>query len=178
MATGYTSVGLIGLALMLGPFWVLQGRRVPTSTHTRRDIGVWGAFYAIVHVATGLEVHMHGDMLNYFFYRSSDGHHAVPIRLDGFGVTNWTGLAATLLLVLLVAISNDRALRALGAKRWKALQRSTYITAVLIALHGVAFQLMDKRSAPFKVLFALVLIVVIAAQLYGRRRVSATRRLS
>ena len=175
MATGYASVALIGSALLLGPWWLSRSRRSPVSTDVRRDLGLWGAAFALLHVATGLQVHMGGDMLNYFFYRSRDGSHSLPVRLDPFGVTNWTGLAATLLLVFLVAISNDRALRGLGARRWKRWQRSTYIAAVLIALHGVVFQLMDRRAAPFIAALVMAIAVVLAFQLYGRRRTAALR---
>jgi sulfoxide reductase heme-binding subunit YedZ len=173
MATGYTSVALIGLALVLGPWWVSQGRRVPVSTDVRRDVGLWGAAFGLAHVATGLKVHMGGDMLNYFVYRARDGVHRLPIRLDPFGITNWTGLAATLLLILLVVISNDRSLRALGTARWKRLQQSTYVAAVLIGLHGLAFQYMDRRTPAFVVVFLLLMGIVLAFQTYGRRQVRA-----
>jgi len=176
MATGYTSVVLIGLALVLGPWWISQGRRVPVSTDVRRDLGLWGAAYGLAHVATGLKVHMGGDMLNYFIYRPRDGSHPLPIRLDPFGITNWTGLGATLLLLLLIVISNDRSLRALGTGRWKRLQQSTYVAAVLIGLHGLAFQLMDRRTPAFVAAFLVLGAVVLAFQTYGWRQVRATRK--
>ena len=176
MATGYAGVALIAVALVLGPLWVVQGRRVPVSADVRRDVGLWGAAYALVHVATGLQIHMDGDMLNYFVFRARDGAHALPIRLDPFGLSNWAGLAATVLLIMLMAISNDRSLRALGATRWKTLQQTTYVAAVLIAMHGLVFQLIDRRNVAVILLCGLVFVAVVALQLYGRRRVGATRR--
>ena len=169
MATGYAGILLIGAALLLGPWWLFRGRRPPVSSDLRRDIGLWGAVAALLHVATGLKVHMQGDMLNYFFYRAHDGPHTFPIRIDPFGIVNWTGLAATLLLVLLLVISNDWSLRALGAARWKRLQQATYIAAGLSALHGLVFQKMDKRNPVFVVALLAIVVVVVAAQLYGRR---------
>ena len=74
------------------------------------------------------------------------------------------------LLALLVAISNDRSLRSLGAARWKRLQRLTYVAATLTALHGIAFQLMDRRSAPFIVVMLALIAVVVVFQLQGRRQ--------
>src|SRR5439155_21731825 len=148
MATGYVSVGLIGTALLLGPWWVIRGQRAPISSDSRRDVGLWGAAFALLHVATALQVHMHGDMLQYFMYRARDGH-AFSLRLDRFGFANWIGLAATLLLVLLVSISNDRSLRALGSRKWKRLQQSTYVAAILSAAHTIAFQLIARRSMTF-----------------------------
>src|SRR5689334_7825961 len=116
MATGYTSIVLIGWALLIGPWRVLRGRSAPVSTDLRRDVGIWGGLFGLAHVATGLFVHLR-DPLKYFFYR--DAKHALPVRYDLFGFANWSGLAATLLLVLLLVISNDLSLRALGSRRWK-----------------------------------------------------------
>ena len=173
MATGYTSVFLIAAVLALGPYWLWRARPVPTSADLRRDLGIWGAMFGLLHVATGLFVHMRGDPWNYFIYRARDGAHAFPLRLDKFGMLNWVGLAATLLLVLLLAISNDWSLRTLGARRWKQLQRSTYVAGVLIVLHGVAFQLADRRGRSFIAVFAVTIVAVAFVQLDGRRRMRA-----
>jgi sulfoxide reductase heme-binding subunit YedZ len=169
MATGYAGTALIGLALVMGPWWLTRGRRVPVSTDVRRDVGLWGATFALLHVVTGLQVHMGGDMLNYFIYRPRDGAHPLPIRFDGFGVTNWTGLGATLVLIGLMAISNDWSLRGLGTARWKRWQRWTYVAAVLVALHGLAFQRMDRRTPAFVAVLVLMIGATLAFQLYGRR---------
>lgn len=173
MATGYTSVFLIAAVLALGPYWLWRARPLPTSVDLRRDLGIWGAVFGLLHVATGLFVHMRGDPWNYFIYRPRDGVHAFPLRLDKFGMLNWVGLAATLLLVVLLAISNDWSLRTLGARRWKQLQRFTYVAGVLIVLHGVAFQLADRRGRSFIAVFAVTIVAVVAIQLDGRRRMRA-----
>ena len=169
MATGYASVALLAWALAIGPWRVLRGRAIPTSVDLRRDVGIWSAILAVAHIVTGLQVHMGGYWLNYFLYRPAEGHHTLPLRTDPFGIANWTGLAAGLVFVFLIAISNDRSLRALGPKRWKSWQRWTYLAASLTALHGIAFQLMDKRSAPFVVVFVGTVVAVLLFQLNGRR---------
>jgi methionine sulfoxide reductase heme-binding subunit len=171
MATGYASVALIAWAMLIGPWRVRGGRSAPVSTDLRRDAGIWGALFGIAHVVTGLQVHMAGDFLKYFLYR--DAKHAIPVRYDLFGFANWTGLAATLLLLLLLAISNDVSLRALGSKRWKRWQRWTYPTAVLIVAHTLAYQLPSKNHTAWIAAFVLVTAVVLALQLYGRQRVLA-----
>ena len=56
------------------------------------------------------------------------------------------------------------------------MQQSTYIAAVLIALHGLAYQLIDRRSVAVILLCGLVFVAVVALQLYGRQRVRAARR--
>lgn len=172
MATAYSSVLLMAWALAIGPWRVMRGGAAVTSVDLRRDVGIWSAGLAIAHVVTGLKVHVGGDMLGYFIYRPSDGPHAIPIRTDPFGITNWTGLVAALVLIFLVMISNDRSLRSLGATRWKRLQSLTYVGAVLTALHGIVFQLMDRRSWPFIGVFLALVVTVLALQLRGRRLVT------
>src|SRR2546427_5765278 len=66
MATAYTSLGLLALSLLVGPWNVLQRRTNPVSTDLRRDIGIWAAVYGLSHVAFGLQVHLRGRMLQYF----------------------------------------------------------------------------------------------------------------
>ena len=88
MATGYTSVVLIGWALLIGPWRVMRGRSAPVSTDFRRDVGIWGGLFGLAHVATGLFVHL-GDPLKYFFFR--DEARRVPVRYDLFGFANWSG---------------------------------------------------------------------------------------
>src|SRR6478735_3687364 len=172
MATGYTSVVLIGWALAIGPWRVRRGRSAPVSTDLRRDVGIWGGLFGLAHVATGLFVHL-GDPLKYFFYRGTG--RALPVRYDLFGFANWSGLAATLLLLLLLLISNDVSLRTLGSRRWKAWQRWTYWAGVLIVVHGLAYQWIEKGNGGWVYLFVPVVLIVAALQLDGRRRFLARR---
>ena len=174
MATGYTSVVLIGWALLIGPWRVRRGRSAPVSTDLRRDVGIWGGLFGLAHVATGLFVHM-GDPLKYFVYR--DTGRALPVRYDLFGFANWSGLAATLLLLLLLLISNDVSLRTLGSRRWKAWQRWTYWAGVLIVVHGLAYQWIEKGNGGWVWVFVPVVLIVAGLQLDGRRRF-LTRRVA
>ena len=171
MATGYVSVALIAWAMLIGPWRVLRGRPAPASTDLRRDVGIWGALFGLAHVLTGLQVHFGGKFWKYFLY--PDGDHRIPLRADAFGFANWTGLAAGLVLVLLLAISNDASLRTLGTQRWKSWQRWTYGAAALTVAHGVAYQIVTDQEPRWIVSFALITVVVLAFQLDGRRRMVA-----
>jgi len=172
MATGYASVALIGWALLIGPWRVMRGRSAPVSTDLRRDVGIWGGLFGLAHVGTGLFVHL-GDPLKYFFFR--DQARRVPVRYDLFGFANWSGLAATLVLVLLLLISNDISLRKLGSRRWKAWQRWTYWAGALVVAHGLAYQWIEKGNGGWVWVFVPVVIIVAAMQLDGRRRFLARR---
>jgi methionine sulfoxide reductase heme-binding subunit len=168
MATGYVSVVLIAWALLIGPWRVRRGRPAPASTDLRRDVGIWGGVFGLAHVVTGLQVHFGGKFWKYFIY--PDGDHRIPLRHDLFGFANWTGLAAALVLVLLLAISNDASLRALGTRRWKSWQRWTYWAAALTVAHALAYQIETRHLGRWIAAMVFVTVVVTAMQLDGRRR--------
>jgi DMSO/TMAO reductase YedYZ heme-binding membrane subunit len=49
------------------------------------------------------------------------------------------------MLVVLAGISSDWALGRLGARRWKAVQRTAYVVAGLTLAHGLVYQALEKR---------------------------------
>jgi sulfoxide reductase heme-binding subunit YedZ len=136
------------------------------SFDLRRDIGIWAGVLALVHTAAGLTVHLRGRMWMYFFKRLD------PLKLQNtqFGFANYVGLGAALLFVMLLAISNDFSLRSLGTRRWKAMQRWTYVAFGLTAAHGVAYQLVEKRHLPWVLVFAAVVATAAAIQIFGWSR--------
>ena len=166
LATAYASTILLGWSLLIGPWSVLRGRRPRTNDPLRRDVGIWCAVLATAHTILGLQVHFGGDMTRYFWRG--------PLHWSGelaaFVLTNWIGLLLALAFILLGCISNDRALRSLGARRWKSLQRWAYALAALVAVHGLMYQLLEDRSR-FVILGSIVGgVVVLALQLAGWRR--------
>lgn len=167
MATAYVSLWWLVVSLGIGPWNLLRRRRNPVSSYLRRDVGIWAGIVAAIHVVTGLQVHMGGRIWAYFFYPEP---HAIPLRHDLFGMTNYAGLAATLILLLLLAISNNRSLRAVGVTRWKSLQRWNYAVAILIILHGIAYQWLDKRQTGFVMLYGSLVFAGALAQFIGYRR--------
>ena len=173
LATAYVALALLALSLLIGPWNVLRSRANPVSIDLRRDIGIWAGILAIVHSVVGLFIHRMGGPWTYFFY-GPDEPHRVPWRTDLFGLANFTGLGSTVLLLMLLAISNDIALRRLGTPRWKSLQRWNYVAFVLMAVHAVAYQVLSKRVLPVVVVFAGVTLCVLVTQLAGRRRRAAT----
>lgn len=168
MATAYVALGLLVATLVIGALNILRGRRNPVSIDLRRDIGIWCAIATLAHVAIGLQVHMAG-MLLYFFHPAGGGGR-MTLRLDLFGLANHAGLIATLLITLLLALSNDLSLRRLGMRRWKFWQRSNYVAAGLILLHGIAYMYVEKRIISFVLLFAAMAGTALVIQFMGLRR--------
>ncbi|MEO7102754.1 MAG: ferric reductase-like transmembrane domain-containing protein [Gemmatimonadaceae bacterium] len=174
VATAFVSLILLAAAMCIGPLNVVRQRPNPVSTDLRRDLGIWAAITGLVHVVIGLQVHLH-DPVKYFLIRAPDG--TMSIRHDAFGATNYIGLLATVILAVLLAISSDAALRYLGTQRWKTLQRWTYWLAVLVVLHGILYELIEKRTIPFVLLFGVTTLVVVLIQYRGwQSRHGAKRR--
>ena len=169
MATGYGSLFLMALSLMIGPWNVLRHRANPVSGYLRRDIGIWAGILAVAHVIAGLQVHNIGKMWLYFLLPPEE-YSVFPVRLDRYGLTNYAGLFATVIFVMLLCLSNNASLRALGAKRWKFLQRWNYAAAALVCLHGAVNQFLEKRDPGFVLIFIIIVVVALTAQLAGFRR--------
>lgn len=168
MASAYGSLFLLAFTLIIGPWNKLRGRPNPISGYLRRDIGIWASVLAIVHVIVGLQVHLRGKMWLYFL-PPADATYTFPMRIDPFGLTNYMGLGAILILLLLLFLSNDASLRALGTRRWKSLQRWNYAGAVLVVTHGLVYQILEKRTVGFIVACAAIVLFALAMQFAGFR---------
>ena len=161
MSTGYVGLALVGRSLLLGPLHVLRERPNPVSFDLRRDVGIWAGILSLAHVVVGLQVHLRGQMWAYFV--NSDL--VFPyVRTNLFGAANYTGLAATGVLIMLLALSNDLTLRRLGTVQWKKLQRWNYAGFGLVLVHGIAYQLVENRSLPYVMIFATLVLLVLVLQ--------------
>jgi len=175
VASAYVGLGLICLTLAIGPGYLLRGRRPPVSISWRRDLGIWAGGISLFHVLVGFQVHFGGNWARYFFHGAEAGQR-IPLRADAIGWANHTGLLATLILVLLVAISSNVAIRRLGPARWKSLQRLNYAGLVLVGVHGAIYQVLVRRPIPAVALLSLLLTGAVAFQVAGyliRRRAEA-----
>lgn len=168
LATGYVALGLLGGTLLTGPINVLRRRPNPVSSDLRRDFGIWTGVLSLAHVVLGLQVHLRGRPWLYFVYGPGEPRAIpIPVRVDLFGFANYTGLVATLLVLLLLVLSNDWSFRRLGTARWKRLQRWNYWLSVFVVLHSIAYQVVEQRRERYVVAFALVVLVVTVVQLVG-----------
>jgi sulfoxide reductase heme-binding subunit YedZ len=102
-------------------------------------------------------------MWMYFFKRL----HPLMLQNTGFGLANFVGLGATLLFLTLLVISNDLSLRTLGIRRWKSIQRWTYIAFGLTITHGIAYQLIEKRHLTWVIFFVLLVVGVVSIQIWA-----------
>jgi sulfoxide reductase heme-binding subunit YedZ len=145
----------------------------PVSTDLRRDLGIWAGVLAVAHFLVGWQVHMKHRYL--YWLREVEGSNALRPRTDLFGFANYTGLAAVLIAVLLLALSNDYFLRTLGTARRKRLQGWNYPFYGLVLLHGIAFQLIEKRKGAFVITMSILVIAASVFQVLGYTRRRASR---
>lgn len=177
-SSAYPALVLLAATLLHGPYNLIRGRGNPVSSDLRRDVGIWAGVMSVAHAAVGQCVHLRGRPWLYYVYSWRERRHSLlgfPLRHDVFGWANWTGLAATLLVIALLATSNDRALRSLGAGNWKTLQRWNYAAFALVAFHGFAYQLgIEKQHRDF--VLASAGCVAVALGMQGAGAVARRRR--
>ena len=118
--TGDWVLRLLCLTLAVTPLRQLTGR--PELARFRRMFGLFTFFYLVLH------------FLSYAWLDMGFDPQAIardipkrPFALVGF--------AALLLMLPLAATSFNRAIKALGVKRWQALHKSVYAIALLALLH-------------------------------------------
>jgi sulfoxide reductase heme-binding subunit YedZ len=129
----------------------------------RRMLGLYAFFYGVVHflcyawLDMGFEV---GDIVRDIPKR--------PFVL--------VGTAALLLMLPLAATSLDRAIRALGAARWKALHRTVYAIAPLALLHYFWMRAAKQDFADWS-LYAAIVALLLGWRLvrWQQRRMRASR---
>ena len=170
-ATAYPATAFLALTLAIGPFNILAGRRNPVSSDLRRDIGIWAGLLGVAHAAIGQCVHLRGKPWLYYIYEHRE-RHWLPLRHDLFGFANYTGAFSTLLLVVLLATSNDYSLRRLGTPGWKQLQRWNYAVFALAGAHAFLYQAIEKQRPGYVVAIALCVVIATFLQTLGylRRR--------
>jgi sulfoxide reductase heme-binding subunit YedZ len=119
-STGDWALRFLCITLAVTPVRVLTG--TAALARFRRMLGLFVYFYVVLHLLSyswfdmGFDV---GDIIKDIIKR--------PFILVGF--------AAFLLLTPLAATSFNRAIKALGAKRWQALHKLVYLIAGLGILH-------------------------------------------
>ena len=119
-STGIWALRFLCLTLAVTPLRVTLGW--PLLLRLRRMLGLFMAFYASLHLLCYAWFDMGFDL----------GEIARDIPKRPFILV---GFSAFVLLLPLVATSFNRAVRALGGRRWQALHRLVYVIAVLAILH-------------------------------------------
>jgi sulfoxide reductase heme-binding subunit YedZ len=170
-ATAYPALALLTATLLVGPWNVLRRTANPVSSDLRRDLGIWAGILGVVHAAVGQFVHLRGRPWLYYVYGPGEHHHGM--RHDLFGLANYTGAVGAILLATLFATSNDLSLKRFGARKWKQLQRWNYAVFALVAVHSIAFQMVEKQKQPWVITVSICIAAALIVQIAG-----VTRRIA
>ncbi len=162
-ATGYVALALLATTLLIGPLNLLLRRRNPVSSYLRRDLGAWTAFASIVHTVLGFQIHGSGGFFSFIDFFVANGR----LLTNSFGLGNWTGLAALVLVVGLLAISSDRSISELKARRWKSLQRLTYALFAMVVLHAFFYGALLRMNSPLTLALIFTVLAVLLGQVLG-----------
>jgi sulfoxide reductase heme-binding subunit YedZ len=158
-ATGDWTLRFLCLTLAVTPIRVLAG--LPTLQRLRRMLGLFTYFYVVLHFLCyswfdqGLDLAEIGKDIA-----------KRPFILVGF--------AAFVLLTPLAATSFNRAVKAMGARRWQALHRLVYAIAVLAIVHFFWMRA-AKNNFGEVAIYAGILAVLLGWRVreYVRKKVSA-----
>ena len=165
-AGAYPALVLLATTLLIGPWNTLCKRQMPVSSDLRRDIGIWAGIVGLFHAVIGQNVHLRGRPWLYYLYEHRR-QGPTGLRHDLFGFNNFTGLAATIVLIGLFATSNDWYLRRLRPQKWKSLQRWNYVCFALTGAHTLGYQFMEKQKATFVITAAACLLLTVILQTLG-----------
>ncbi len=119
-STGDWTLRFLCVVLAVTPLRVLTG--TPALARLRRMLGLFVYFYAVLHLLCYSWLDMEfvvADIVSDIIKR--------PFILVGF--------SAVVLLTALAATSFNRAIKAMGARRWQLLHRLVYVVAALAVLH-------------------------------------------
>ena len=153
-ATGDWTLRALCLVLAVTPLRVLTA--TPQLARFRRMVGLFVWFYGVLHLLCyawfdmGFEL---AEILRDIAKR--------PFIL--------VGTLALLLLTLLAATSFNRAIKALGARRWQALHRAVYAVAALAVLHFFWMRAGKNDFAEVAV-YAAMLATLLGWRLWSRWR--------
>ncbi len=164
ITTAYASLAFLTVALTIGPLNVLRHYPNPTNLYLRRDVGIWAALLGFVHMVLAIGVSMSDSYLDEFVYVVADPL-SESMRYALFTAGSVLGFVAALILLLLISLSNDFSLRRLGVRRWKRLHRSSYLGFLFIVVHGVAYQILERRHPALVLAFVGLVSAAVLCQM-------------
>lgn len=173
-ASGYTSLILLSVSLIIGPIRLLLKKINPVSTYLRRDISILGGTLAIIHSVAGLFVHLRGKTWLYFLEKTEDGYH---IRHDNFGLANYTGLISAMIILVMLITSNDYFLKKLAPAKWKNIQRSSYLMFILIIIHCYYYTIGKENPGLIYLFYLPLFTIILIFQMIGVKIKMAERNI-
>lgn len=166
LATACICLLLMAAALSIGPLQARRAGAPPANIILRRDVGIWAAAAGLVHFMVATDLSMTPEYMSIYVDVSTGGL-SRGLRAALFFWGSIAAFAVGILILLLLGLSNNGALRLLGVAWWKRLQRSAYLAFVLTVVHGLAFQILEARHPLLIGLLLILSLFVITLQIAG-----------
>ncbi|MGI9307696.1 MAG: ferric reductase-like transmembrane domain-containing protein, partial [Gammaproteobacteria bacterium] len=144
----------MSMALFVGPFFRIRYKKSVANIYLRRDVAIWAALVGLLHLVVGTEQSMNDEYLR-MFVEEAARQPSPLVREMLFAWGSSIGFIVGVLYLGLLALSSDRAIRVLGIRWWKRLQKSSYLAFGLLVVHGLAFQVLEYRSRVVMLVFIL-----------------------
>jgi sulfoxide reductase heme-binding subunit YedZ len=157
-STGDWTLRLLCLTLTVTPLRQWTGWHA--LARLRRMIGLFTFFYGVLHFLCFAGLDMDFDL-------------AAILKDIGKRPFILVGSAALLSMAPLAATSFNRAIKALGARRWQSLHRTVYATALLAILHFFWMRSAKNNFAEVAV-FAAIIGALLGWRLWRRQRRAIT----
>jgi sulfoxide reductase heme-binding subunit YedZ len=158
-ATGFATLRLLVISLAITPLRRLSAR-LAWLVRFRRLLGLFAFFYGCLHLLTYL-----------WLYSGFN----VAAMVDDIAKRRYimAGMAAWLLLVPLAATSTTWSIRKLGGKRWQALHRLAYVSAICGVIH---YWWIVKTGVRTPITITLILAILLLARLAWSLRPGGERQ--
>ena len=158
-ATGFATLRLLVISLAITPLRRLSAR-LAWLVRFRRLLGLFAFFYGCLHLLTYLWLYSGFNL---------------AAMLDDIAKRRYimAGMAAWLLLVPLAATSTAWAITKLGGKRWQALHRFAYISAVCGVIH---YWWIVKSGVRTPITITVTLAILVLARLAWSLRQGGERQ--
>lgn len=138
----------------------------------RRDFGIWAALTGLLHL--GLATAQVMRPAYFSAYMTGPPEAPMPDWVGWIGTLSIVGGYLVGLIVLaLLALSNDWSLRRLGTIRWKRLQRGATIAFFATAAHGAAFQVIERRVSGWLPALVVVATAIVVVRRRAHRAIAA-----
>ena len=155
LTTGHWTLYLLLITLAISPLRQITGQN--WLIRFRRPLGLFAFFYGCLHLMTYL-----------WFDKFFDVHEIIKDIYKRPFIT--AGMTAWILMLPLALTSTAGSIRWLGGKRWQALHRLIYASAIAGVVH---FWWLVKRDLTRPITMAGILIILLAFRIVGR--LAATR---
>ena len=168
IVSAWLCLALLAYTLLIGPMQVMKTGRSIDNIYIRRDIGIWSAFIGLYHFNLANKLSMNSAYID-FFVNQATMPPAVELRSQLYSWGAILGYIIAVLFLLLLSLSSDLAIRLIGMRWWKRLQRSAYFAFAFTVIHAFAFQILESRTAWLIGPVVLVTLLILASHFWSMR---------